>query len=231
MRPAKKHRITATFLDIFIIGSIVQVIGTILTSLTSPDAARLISLPLVVIYILAIIVYHAAFARRTRFCSPGETIAGCRITPDGKLWFSNFTKSRWFLFLTVFFLLLLPANAFDAMQRANEYPLPKVIGRSIYVLLLLWTIYQIAIGRFRWAIAAFIFLGLHLVGAVAQLNRTPDLARISLGMSALQAMFLTIVLLVYRNRVEEIEAIGNEHHLGQLSSEAARSTASDEPSA
>ena len=218
MRPAKKHRITAAFLDIFIVGSVVQVISTLLTSLTSPDAAGLIALPLVVVYILAIIIYHSVFARRVRFCSPGERIAGCRTTPDGKAWFSVFVKSRWFLFLTVFFLLLLPANAFDAMQRANEYPLPKVIGRSIYVFLLLWTICRIAIGRFRWAIVAFIFLGLHLFGAVAYLNKTPELARIGLGMFSLQALFLTIALLVYRNRVEQI---GNEQAHAEATSRPA----------
>ena len=223
MRPAKKHRITAAFLDIFIIGSLVQVAGSILISLTSPEAAGLLSLPLAAIYIVAIIVYHSAFARRARFCSPGETIAGCRAMPDGKAWISIFTKSRWFLFLTIFFLLLLPANAFDAMQRANEYPLPKVIGRSIYVFLLLWAICRIAIGRFRWAIAALIFLALHLLGAVAHLGKTPELAVISLGMFGLQTLFLIIALIVYRGRSSQQTETGNEQQLGQSPSESALS--------
>ncbi len=230
MRPAKKHRITAAFLDIFIIGSYTQVIGTIATSLTSPDTAGLISLILVVFCILEVIVYHLAFARRARFCSPGENIAGCRITPDGKSWFSIFAKSRWFLFLTVFFLLLLPANAFDAMQRAGEYPLPMVIGRSIYACLLLWTIYRIAIGRFRWAIAAFAFLTLDIAGVIAHLNKTPDLARIGLGMFGLQTLFLIITLIVYKDRSEEPREDGNEQHVGQVSTEAAQSAAPDAPS-
>ena len=55
----------------------------------------------------------------------------------------------------------------------------------------------------RRAIAAFIFLGLHIFGAVAYLNKTPELARIGLGMFFLQALFLTIALLVYRDRVVE----------------------------
>ena len=100
------------------------------------------------------------------------------------------------------------------MQRANEYPLPRVIGRSLYACLVLWAIYRIATGRFRWAIAAFILIGLHIFGAVAYSNKTPELARVGLGIFSLQALFLTIALLVYRGRTEET---GYEQQAGQVS--------------
>jgi len=227
VRPAKKHQIIAAFFDAYVIGSVVQVLVTILTSLTSTDAAGMIWLPLAVLYLLAIIVYHAAFAGRALFCSPGETMAGCRVVADGKSWFTVYTKSRWFLFLTLFFLLFLPANAFDAMQRANEYPLPKVLGRSVYVCLFLLTIYRIAIGRFRWAIVAYIFLGLNIIDAVLYLNKTPDLARIGLGVFGLQAVFLAIALVVYKSRYEGPEQPGNEQMHAEATSKTAPSAVSE----
>ena len=225
MRPAKKHRIIAAFFDAYVIGSLVQVLVTILTSLIPTDTAGMIWLPFAVFYLLAVIVYHTAFAGRVLFCSPGETMAGCRIVANGKSWFTVYTQSRWFLFLTLFFLLTLPANAFDTMQRANEYPLPMVLGKSVYVCLFLLTIYRIAIGRFRWAIVAYIFLGLHVIDALLNWNKTPDLAHIGLSIFGLQAVFLGIALVVYKSRYEGAEQPGNE----QMHAEATSAENRDGP--
>ena len=204
MRPAKNHRVVAAIMDIFVIGSIMQAVGTILIALTSLAESMMLWVPLI-LYFAAIIIFHAAIARRVRFCTPGETMTGCKVDAVGKSWWTIYTKPRWFLFVTLLILLLGPANAFDRMQDANRYPLPQVAGKTIFVCVSLLAIYRIALGRFGWAVALYLVLIPRFIGACVALNLVPELARIGIVFHGVQLLCLTIAIMVYQDRVEEDE--------------------------
>lgn len=203
MLPAKRHRIIAVFFDIMVIGSVVQVINSTILALTSAAFYKPLATATGISYLLAIILYHTTFAKRVAFCTPGEMMAGCRRFNEEKSWYTLFTKSRWFLFLTLIFLLILPANAFDEMQAATEYPVLKVAGRSIYVIIILLSIYRLALGHFRWARLLFVLLAFQAVSAYGALQTQPELAKIALWMFGLQIIFLAVAVIAYRNHPNE----------------------------
>jgi hypothetical protein len=203
MKPAKNHRITAAFFDLFIIGSAVQAWAALMTSLTSPDYADAIFGLLSLVCFLGIVVYHSALARRVQFCTPGESVAGCALAPDGKEWFTIYTRSRWFLFLTLFFLLLNPGNTFDTMRTAGRFPLLLVVLYSCYVFFFLLAVYRMALGRFLWSLLLFALLGLEALVCIALFRVPPELAWIGLIVTALQALFLAVTLIVYVERPDQ----------------------------
>ena len=206
MQPAKNHRFTAAFFDVFIIGSIVQAVGCILISITSPRLAGFLALVSGSGYLLWILVYHLFFAKNSKFCTLGETISGCRIEPEGKSWFTLYDRSRWFLFLTLFLLLLIPANAFDEFQRAQNYPIAMILGRTMFVCIFLWSIYLIALGYFRWSIAIFILLAPRLIGAISHFKTTEsELAVANIVIILMIAVCLSITFIMYRKRFEYFE--------------------------
>ena len=128
-------------------------------------------------------------------------MAGCRLVNDEKSWFTTYTRSRWFLFLTLVLLLALPANAFLEIAAAGEFPLGTVIARSVYVFALLWAIYRVALGHFVWSIAVFAILAMRLNNAIPSLERQPELAQFAIGMFAVLGLCLAITIFVYRHRV------------------------------
>ncbi len=205
MRPAKSRRFIAFIFDMMVIGSLIQVGSSVLMALIQPEDNHPILIVTAVGYLLAILIYHLAVAGRVRFCTPGETMAGCCVEAEGKIWRSLFVQSRWFLFLSLFLLLIIPANAFEEMQRYNDYPFPQVFSRSLYVCLFLWSVYAVAAGRVRWAILTLGLMAPNFFIYYSLLRSSADMARIGLGVSGVQAICLLLSLLIYQIDPEAME--------------------------
>jgi len=200
MKSARKHRFVAFLFDLCVLGSVVGIVSSLVISLTSPSLADSVDLLVGVVFLLVFAVYHLALAGRSGFCTPGESMAGCRVTRQGKEWSTIYTRSRWFLFLTLFLLLLSPGNAFDVLRMAGTFPLLQVLSISCYVVVFVWAVYRVALGGFLWSIALYAFLGLHVRQCFALLGVEPQLARMGFWMAALQGASLSIALIVYRDR-------------------------------
>ena len=198
MKEAKNRRVTAFFFDVFFIGSIIQIFSAFFISFTSTKIALHVNLSCAILYLGSLILYHSLFAKKIAFCTPGESMAGCMLIEGGKKWFSHFNKSRWFLFITLFLLLINPANAFDSIQKTMQYPLPMILGTSIRVILLLFMIFQISKGNFVWSVGLFIYYFLQLVIALRKIQNDPVTLNLFISFVGAQILALLISVIIYK---------------------------------
>jgi hypothetical protein len=202
MRETKRHQVTATVFDIFVIGSLLQIPFAVISSIGKFPFPIMSGLILGLGYILILIIYHSFFARRVSFCTPGETMAGASIVEEQKIWESPFTISRWFLFLCVLILLLYPGNAFDNIWQ-QPWPFPRVIGTSIFTLLFLYAAFRIVRGFFWWGFAPLILLGIQILVVTFSPAYPQDMKVTIIGMNTFVLVLLAITILIYAPKKTE----------------------------
>jgi hypothetical protein len=203
MREAKRHQVTAMIFDMYVVGSIVQIPLALITVIGKFSSAWVLWLVVGGICMVGLIVYHIFFARKAHFCTPGETMAGATMRGENKIWQSVFRISRWFLFLSLFLLLLYPGNAFDSIWE-QPWTGARLAGTTISTLLFVYAAFKIAVGEFMWVIAPSLLLGIQMVFAIFTQRFPQGLRATIIGMHGGTLLFLFIAIAIYSSkRIEQ----------------------------
>ena len=95
-------------------------------------------------------------------------MAGAVIKDDIKKWQSQFTRSRWFLFLCLMFIYISPSNMFDSIIEMENPPITLIASRSLYILFFIYCLVQIAAGKFGWSVGILIIEGLQIFSVLTR---------------------------------------------------------------
>ena len=168
MRETKSNRIVSFIFDVQIYGTIVSIVGGASGILIS-SGPKFIAVTIMMIGLLAsLIVYHGFLSGKSTFCTIGERMAGAVIKDDIKKWQSQFTRSRWFLFLCLMFIYISPSNMFDSIIEMENPPITLIASRSLYILFFIYCLVQIAAGKFGWSVGILIIEGLQIFSVLTR---------------------------------------------------------------
>lgn len=199
LQASERHHILAGFFDLHVAGALFPPF-LILCIMISPTMVMLAVGSIAWICLVFYLFLYPRFPSfRTPFCTPGEAMAGCALEQGVKVWYTPFTQSRWLLFLLLWILLLYPSNAFDSIiQQAVQGEAPSllvVLGRTVYVVIFLVSIYHLSQARFGWAIVPYVLLSIQVLASPFIVDR--QLVLVVKGINLVLMSMLTIMVAFY----------------------------------
>jgi hypothetical protein len=197
MRETKSNRIVSFIFDLQIYGAIVSVVigasGILISSGPRSIAITIMTIGLLV----SLIVYHGFLSAKSKVCTIGEKMAGAIIKDGSKKWQSPFTRSRWFLFLCLMLVFLLPSNMFDSIIEMENPPISLIASRTLYILLFICCLVQITAGKFGWSIGIFFIEGLQLFSVLTREGREQFVAKLVLYNNSISIVALLAAIIIY----------------------------------
>ncbi len=168
MNTSKRYQVTAALFDVLFMGTVISTFLGVLRAFIHISWFETLLSVLVVSYLLFIIVYHSVLSKRLNVCTFGERMTGCSLETGQKHWRNPFQRSRWLLFLSLFIVLLYPANTFDSILDTDtpRPPLNVVAAKSLRVLLFFTAVFKISQGVFKWAGVIYFYQGIRLLQIV-----------------------------------------------------------------
>ena len=136
MVEGRRYSIGAAIADLYVSAMALGVAAAVYVVATSRPVALwlpFIEFPLVA---LLVIVYHARFARKVSFMSPGEMIFGRQMTDQGKQWFNPYGASRAALFTGFFIAMILAGNSWDNVADERLYHMYTLSNILVHIGLL-----------------------------------------------------------------------------------------------
>ena len=117
MRPAYSHPVVAFLIDLVLLGAVLTFVDS-LFSFEDRIANLVSAVGALVLSITIPAIYHASFASRTLFLTPGELATGGWIVHGEKRWMNPYSISRVTLFVVFFALVFVnaPPSALGAAR-------------------------------------------------------------------------------------------------------------------
>ncbi len=122
-----------------------------------------------VVSLLVAILYHAIFARRVSWLTPGEQLVG-RVVEQSKEWKNPYGRNRWALFIVILITIMLAGNAWDSLSLGLTYTFDAIAARVILLTALYYGLVQLGrgqLGGLLYVVAFFAILVLVFLRTLA----------------------------------------------------------------
>lgn len=147
MKPGRPHGFVAWIFDFYFLSYAGGALVALLLALVGRPGTISLALSLVGAILVASLGYHLLAAKRLKFVSPGEGVAGRALLDGKKEWVTYYDRSRWPLFGLALIAVVVSGNAWDGIGEGKLYTFRSVLFQAVVLAGLAASVVAAAKGR------------------------------------------------------------------------------------